>query len=125
MNIFSVNRFWDLLCTPCGSQKTSATTKVFSVRRNINSWSDVASLLIACITAVSDGRKMFELETEIMPFLEENMANLHLPRQVCFLDLEVLFFMSILSISLESVKRNKLTYQSLSNFLTTRWSHAC
>jgi hypothetical protein len=73
-------RFWDLLCSSCGNQSAKEKVKVFSVRRNINSWSDIAHLLISCLS-VSSQLKLFDLETQMIPFLENNMDRLHLPRQ--------------------------------------------
>ena len=75
------SRFWDLLCSSCGNQNTNEKVKVFSVRRSINSWSDIAHLLISCLSVTSPQR-MFDLESEMISFLDSNIDRLHLPRQV-------------------------------------------
>ena len=77
-------RFWDVMCSACGTQNGSekSPSRVFSVRRNINSWSDVVHLIINCLKVKNMGQQYFDFESQILPFLDANIDKLHLPRQV-------------------------------------------
>ena len=72
------------MCSSCGTQnnETNSRSRVFSVRRNISSWSDVADLILSCIAVGKPSQQFFDLDTEILHFLEGKMNNLKLPRHV-------------------------------------------
>lgn len=84
---FIFGRFWSIICHVCGTQKPDGspendTQKVYSSRRSISSWSDVAFLLLSCLGCKHPNEKYFELDEQVIPFWEENVSRLHLPRQV-------------------------------------------
>lgn len=85
-----VFRFWSIICQVCGTQKPGGSPdndcqKVYSSRRSITCWSDVAYLLLSCLGCRDPTEKFFNLDDEVIPFWEENVERLHLPRQVCYL----------------------------------------
>ncbi|CAG7817388.1 unnamed protein product [Allacma fusca] len=75
------DKFWDVMCSACGTQnvRDKEQNRVFSVRRSINSWSDVVHLIINCLKVKSMGQQYFDFETQIIPFFDSNMDKLHLP----------------------------------------------
>lgn len=79
-------RFWDVICSACGTQNgasgSSGRTKVFSCRRSITSWSDVAHLVLSCLGTQNPGERFFDLEQQVIPFIADCLDKLHLPRAV-------------------------------------------
>ena len=73
------------MCSACGTQneREKGGSKVFSVRRSISSWTDVVHLIINCLKVKSLGQQYFDFDVEIMPFFDNNMERLHLPKMVC------------------------------------------
>ncbi|CAL8110027.1 unnamed protein product [Orchesella dallaii] len=78
--------FWSIICHVCGTQKhndspENDSQKLYSSRRSISSWSDVAYLLLSCLGCMHPNDKFFDLDKQIIPFWEEYVSRLHLPRQ--------------------------------------------
>ncbi|ODM97622.1 PHD finger protein 1 [Orchesella cincta] len=78
--------FWSIICHVCGTQRhndspENDSQKLYSSRRSISSWSDVAYLLLSCLGCRNPTEKFFDLDKQIIPFWEENVSGLHLPRQ--------------------------------------------